>query len=163
MATTEERVTTLEALNVTLGAVAVELAKKSDHHDAQISELRAMTAEIKRDADHTQRIWVWICRKYGLPGDKDLKGPWDEDGSYGHAYTIGSLRSSMGLVVMPVTQDKLDTRLHTTLSGLHPVEDNTGNGGFGKVASNTVSLTAVTYSPIPAPPPPASGSRCEAR
>ena len=38
---------------------------------------REMLEEVRRDAQHSQRIWVWVARRLGLPDDDVL--PTDEE------------------------------------------------------------------------------------
>ena len=41
-------------------------------------KLEAQADETRQDAQDTKRIWIWLCKRFGLPEDEDPKGPWDD-------------------------------------------------------------------------------------
>ena len=39
---------------------------------------QTLLEQIQRDGEKTRRIWIWLCKRFGLPEDEDPRGPWDE-------------------------------------------------------------------------------------
>ena len=67
-------------------ATLENLGKISEYHEGRLRLLesilerqQSLLEEVQRDAARSQRMWVWICKRYGLPEDEDPKGPWDKE------------------------------------------------------------------------------------
>ena len=56
------------------------------HQDARMNLLtiiadrqQTLLEQVQRDGQKTTRIWIWLCKRFGLPEDEDPQGPWDDD------------------------------------------------------------------------------------
>ena len=53
------------------------LTSIAERQQTLLEKLEAQAEETRQDAQYTKRIWIWLCKRFGLPEDEDPKGPWD--------------------------------------------------------------------------------------